>query len=143
MKKVIFIGTVGCGKTTLSQRLTGERLSYKKTQTIEVVGSGIIDTPGEYLDRVQMRGALMISSADADLICLVQSATDIKSMFPPAYAGSFAKEVIGVVTKIDAATDAEMQLARERLKMAGAAEVFMVSSLSGEGLDTLEDKLCT
>lgn len=141
MKKVIFIGTVGCGKTTLSQRLSGAQIVYKKTQSIEIVGTGIIDTPGEYLDRAQMRGALMISSADADVICLLQSATDEKTMFPPAYAGAFAKEVIGAVTKTDAARPEQIRQAREKLHTAGAAEICEVSGFTGTGMDKLIEKL--
>ena len=38
MKNIIFIGTIGCGKTTLSQAIKGEKISYKKTQAVEVVG---------------------------------------------------------------------------------------------------------
>ena len=38
MKKVIFIGNIGCGKTTLSQAILGDELEYKKTQAVEVLG---------------------------------------------------------------------------------------------------------
>ena len=50
MKKVLLVGSVACGKTTLAQRLNGLVRSYKKTQSIEVIGH-TIDTPGEYLER--------------------------------------------------------------------------------------------
>ena len=29
MKKIMMIGKIGCGKTTLGQRLTGETVSYR------------------------------------------------------------------------------------------------------------------
>ena len=44
MKKVMFVGPVGVGKTTLTQRLHGLSLDYQKTQTIQFHDS-IIDTP--------------------------------------------------------------------------------------------------
>ena len=47
MKKLIFIGNIACGKTTLCQRLNGMEMSYKKTQALEVIHE-TIDTPGEY-----------------------------------------------------------------------------------------------
>ena len=48
MKKIMFVGPVGVGKTTLTQRLKGLELSYFKTQAIEFYDA-IIDTPGEFL----------------------------------------------------------------------------------------------
>ena len=45
MKKILLIGTVSCGKTTLSQYLSGMELVYKKTQALDVIGTAI-DTPG-------------------------------------------------------------------------------------------------
>ena len=50
LKKIIFIGNIGCGKTTLSQRILGEDQIYQKTQAVELRGDSIIDTPGEYLE---------------------------------------------------------------------------------------------
>ncbi len=134
MKKVIFIGNIGCGKTTLSQAILGDELEYKKTQAVEVLGQSILDTPGEYLELNHYRGALMITSADADVIAFVQSAIDDEKMFPPNYGGSFAKPVIGIVSKIDMATEDEIADAVNLLKMAGAEKIFKVSSYDGSGI---------
>lgn len=141
MKRIIFIGTIGSGKTTLSQCILGQDMEYKKTQAVQVMGNTILDTPGEYLELGKMRGALMISSAEAQIIGLVQSATDQKNMYPPAYAGSFAKEVIGIVTKIDVATESQIEEAHKKLKLAGASKVFKISSFTNEGIDELIEYL--
>ena len=50
MKRVIMVGHVACGKTTLSQRLNGLKQTYQKTQALEFLQNSI-DTPGEYLER--------------------------------------------------------------------------------------------
>lgn len=141
MKKIIFIGNIGCGKTTLSQALLGEDLNYKKTQAVEVLGGRILDTPGEYLELNHYRGALMITSADADIIALVQAADDEHKMFPPCYGGAFAKETIGIVTKIDLATEKQIKEAEVLLAMAGAHEIFRVSSYDKKGLKELREYL--
>lgn len=67
---MILIGKTAAGKTTLCQYLTHQDLVYHKTQTIAVMGGQFIDTPGEYLERVRMRGALSVTAADADITCL-------------------------------------------------------------------------
>ena len=76
MKKIMMIGKIGCGKTTLGQRLTGETVSYRKTQSIQVIGDGIVDTPGEYLEQKQFYSALIVTAVEADVILLLLSATD-------------------------------------------------------------------
>ena len=45
MRKIIFIGRSGVGKTTLKQALRKEKIEYKKTQYIDWT-DWIIDTPG-------------------------------------------------------------------------------------------------
>ena len=84
-----------------------------------------------------MRGALMITSADAEVIGLIESATEERSMFPPGYAGSFAKTVIGIITKIDIADEKQVEIAERKLKLAGVQKIFRVSSVTKEGLDEL------
>ena len=88
------------------------------------MGGQFIDTPGEYLERVRMRGALSVTAADADIILFVQDPTAKEKMFPPAYAGSFAKPVVGIVTKSDIATEEQLKDATEHLKAAGANHIF-------------------
>ena len=53
MKKLILIGRVAAGKTTLTQALLGEDIKYYKTQSIHY-GETIIDTPGEYTELRQI-----------------------------------------------------------------------------------------
>ena len=48
MRKIILMGRSEAGKTTLTQALKGEKVTYKKTQYINHYDV-IIDTPGEYL----------------------------------------------------------------------------------------------
>lgn len=141
MKRVVFIGTIGCGKTTLGQALHGDALHYKKTQAVEIIGRDILDTPGEFLERRDRRGALMMTTMDAEVICFIESATEERSMFPPGYAGSFAKPVIGVVTKTDIADEEQIARAEKKLDFAGARTIFKVSSTTGDGLAELMDYL--
>ena len=42
--RVALVGKIGCGKTTLRQKLSDEELHYRKTQTISYT-EDFIDTP--------------------------------------------------------------------------------------------------
>lgn len=141
MKKIIFIGMIGSGKTTVSKAILGENLDYKKTQSVEILGKTILDTPGEYLERAQLWGALSVTATQADIIGFIQSAVEERSVFPPGYGGSFAKEIIGIVTKIDIATEEQIKSAETKLAAAGANKIFRVSSVTGEGIDILRNYL--
>ncbi|WP_283674526.1 EutP/PduV family microcompartment system protein [Butyricicoccus sp. Marseille-Q5471] len=140
-KRIILIGRSAAGKTTLCQFLSHEALRYHKTQTVQIVNRNMIDTPGEYLERTYMRGALMVTATDADVIVLVQDATENGTMFPPAYTSMFAKPAIGVVTKSDLADENQLVKAKKYLKMAGAGQLFVTSSTAGTGFEELLDAL--
>ena len=136
MKKLLMIGTVSCGKTTLSQYLSGMELVYKKTQALDVIGTAI-DTPGEYLEhRAYMRN-LMVLSADVDYVLFLMDPTQERFMYSPGHAASFPVPVIGVVTKIDIATPKQIADAREMLEITGASPIFNISSYTGEGIPEL------
>ena len=92
MKKTMLIGRTGCGKTTLTQKLLDEEVKYKKTQSV-TYKSKIIDTPGEYVENKMYYKSLLVLSADAKLIVLVQSAIDGATLFPPKFSSPFSKLV--------------------------------------------------
>lgn len=137
MKRIMLAGTVACGKTTLCQRLNGLDQTYKKTQSLEVVGT-TIDTPGEYLEhRAFLRGLVVTAASEADLVLFLQDATQERFMYSPGMAGMFPVPVAGVVTKADLATDKQLRDAREMLELTGASPIFTISSVTQEGMEEL------
>ncbi|MGL6199190.1 MAG: EutP/PduV family microcompartment system protein [Lachnospiraceae bacterium] len=135
--RIMLIGRSGAGKTTLCQALYKQDLQYHKTQTVQIFNDTMIDTPGEYLERRQYRGALMVTSADADIILFVQDATESGTMYPPNYSYAFSKHVLGVVTKCDLANEFQIENAKKYLLLAGAKQIFITSSVDGDGIDVL------
>lgn len=138
MKKIMFVGPVGVGKTTLTQRLKGLELTYYKTQAVEFHDT-IIDTPGEFLQHRRYYNALNVTGADADVIGLLVAASNQMQTFPQGFSSLFNQEVIGIVTKIDMADKEEqIEKARRQLKAAGAKEIFEISATENEGIDRLQ-----
>jgi len=142
MIKILMVGHVACGKTTLCQRLNGLEQTHKKTQALEVI-NGTIDTPGEYLERRSLIHALIVTSAETDLVLFLQDATSERFMYAPGGAGMFPVPVAGVVSKIDGATGEQRKNARELLELTGARPIFEVSAVTGEGVDALLEFLET
>lgn len=143
MKKIIFIGKTGSGKTTLCQKLNDLKLEYKKTQAVEIYNNAI-DTPGEYLENRHYYSALIMTAVDADLIALIGDPTAEENFIPPAFTGSFSKEVIGIITKISLIQDEEKIIKVEKqLKEAGVTKIFKIDTVKNIGIETLFDYLYT
>ncbi|RRD47808.1 EutP/PduV family microcompartment system protein [Tessaracoccus sp. OH4464_COT-324] len=141
-RPTLLVGSVGAGKTTLRQRLLGEEIEYAKTQAMDVVGN-IVDTPGEYLDHGRLNRALTISAYDVEIVVLVLDPTADNSRFNPGYAAALNRRTVGVVTKRDVATVAQLADARENLVRAGAERVIVVSGVTGQGINELKEALCS
>ncbi|MBR4304127.1 MAG: EutP/PduV family microcompartment system protein [Clostridia bacterium] len=140
MKKIMLVGSVGCGKTTLCQRINRLEQRYKKTQALEVINT-TIDTPGEYLERRSCLGSLLVTSCEVDLVLFLLDATESRFMYSPGQATSFPVPVMGVVTKTDLASAKQRSDAIDLLELAGAERIFEVSSVDGEGIEALIDFL--
>lgn len=143
MKKAIFIGSVGCGKTTLCQRLLNETIKYEKTQAVQFYAkNALVDTPGEFTDNRRLYSALSVSASDVDLVFLLQSATELRQTFAPGFGSMFSKPIVGIVTKIDLVTDEKkLSYVKEQLLSAGADKVIFVSSKENKGIDQVREVL--
>lgn len=140
MKRILLVGNVACGKTTLCQRLNGLKLTYHKTQALDVVNC-TIDTPGEYLEHRALLRGLLVTAAEADAVVFVQDASQERFLFSPGQAAAFPIPVVGVVSKADLASPEQIETARELLALSGAERVFTVSAVTGEGMEALTEWL--
>lgn len=135
MKKIILIGRVAAGKTTLTQALRGEDIHYYKTQYINYLDT-IIDTPGEYTELRQTSGALALYAYEADIVGLVLSANEPYSIFSPCITSLVNREVVGIITGIDK-PDANVERVERWLRLAGCKKIFPLSAYTGEGVKEL------
>lgn len=135
--KIIFMGRTGSGKTTLCQKLDALELKYKKTQSVELYDNAI-DTPGEYMENRNFYRALIMTAVDAKLIAILGDPTVRDNYIPPAFAGTFAKEIIGIVTKVTIAdSEEDIKRVEMELKQSGAQKIFRVDTVQEIGIEEL------
>ena len=135
MKKIILIGRVAAGKTTLTQALRGEEIHYYKTQYINYMDT-VIDTPGEYTELRQTSGALALYSYEADVVGLVLSANEPYSIFSPCITSLVNREVIGIISGIDK-PDANVERVERWLRLAGCKKYSPSAPSPVKALQTL------
>lgn len=141
MKTIIFMGRSGSGKTTLTQALQRQPIDYIKTQAIAYY-NGVIDTPGEYAENQHLGAALALYAYEADVVGLLISAAEDYSLFPPNITCLVNREVIGIVTHIDA-ENANPKRAENWLRLSGCTRIFHINSKNPESVQPLLDFLQT
>lgn len=139
MRKIIFMGRTGAGKTTLTQAIRGEAIAYQKTQYIRHEDV-VIDTPGEYAETQHLGRALALYSYEADVVGLLASATEPYSLYPPNITCMVNREVIGIVTKIDD-PNARPDWVASWLRNSGCRKIFFVNATTGQGVDEIVEYL--
>ncbi|MFJ7406539.1 MULTISPECIES: EutP/PduV family microcompartment system protein [unclassified Lysinibacillus] len=99
--RVMIIGGVQAGKSTLMNALLGKDRTANKTQAL-VFDDWIVDTPGEYIENPMYYRNIMATSLEVTHVIYLQDATSARSVFPPQFSLGIPKIQIGVITKIDA-----------------------------------------
>jgi ethanolamine utilization protein EutP len=139
-RKVMIIGAIGAGKSSLALALFGDPGQAAKTQALEF-RDWIIDTPGEYSENPFHYRSLMVTAMEAGLLMMVQDATRDRNYFPPGFSSGFPIPAIGVITKCDHPA-ANVPLAKELLRQSLIeGEIFVTSAATGEGIAELKAKL--
>ncbi|WGR74658.1 MULTISPECIES: GTPase Era [unclassified Bradyrhizobium] len=158
---VALIGAPNVGKSTLVNALVGAKVTIvsRKVQTTRALIRGIViennaqiilvDTPGIFSPKRRLDRA-MVSTAwsgahDADLVCVLLDAKtgiDEEAEAILAKASSVGHEKILVINKVDLVQREKLlalaQAANERVRF---AKTFMISALSGDGVDDIRHAL--
>ena len=158
---VALIGAPNVGKSTLVNALVGSKVTIvsRKVQTTRALIRGIVieshaqiilvDTPGIFppkrrLDRAMVKTAWS-GAHDADLVCVLLDAREGIDEEADAIFRRLAQvdhPKILVINKIDiVAREKLLALAREANERLKFAETFMVSAMTGDGVDDLRRKL--
>ena len=158
---VALIGAPNVGKSTLVNALVGAKVTIvsRKVQTTRALIRGIViennaqiilvDTPGIFLPKRRLDRA-MVSTAwsgahDADLVCVLldaKSGIDEEADAILTKAASVNHDKILVINKVDLVQREKLlalaQAANERMPF---AKTFMVSAISGDGVDDIRSTL--
>lgn len=158
---VALIGAPNVGKSTLVNALVGAKVTIvsRKVQTTRALIRGIViennaqiilvDTPGIFLPKRRLDRA-MVSTAwsgahDADLVCVLLDAKtgiDEEAEAILAKAESVNRDKILVINKVDLVQREKLlalaQAANQRMKF---ARTFMISAISGDGVDDIRSTL--
>jgi len=130
MGRILLIGGIGAGKTSLKQMLMNEQVSYRKTQMLDF-SNVFIDCPGEYLEIPRFYHVLIDTSHQVSEIWALQDATKQRTFYPPKFSMVFRKPIIGIITKVDL-PKADIKQAGSYLNYAGIQEPFYTTSLIDE-----------
>jgi ethanolamine utilization protein EutP len=140
MKKVMMIGSVGSGKSTLTKRLLADSSPVTKTQALDYK-EWIIDTPGEYSENPMFYRTLMATSLEARVLLVIQDATKAQQLLPPNFSQGFPLRPFGVITKIDH-PDANIEKAEQLLsQVLPNQDIYKVSSITLEGIEELRSAI--
>jgi len=98
--RAMLIGSIGAGKSTLTNALLGVDVDAFKTQTL-IYYDWIVDTPGEYTENPMFYKSIMATALEVTHVFYLQDATSEKMIFPPGFSMGITKLPIGVITKSD------------------------------------------
>ncbi|KHE71947.1 EutP/PduV family microcompartment system protein [Halobacillus sp. BBL2006] len=136
--RAMMIGSIGAGKSTLTQALLGHEAKAVKTQTLNYE-DWIVDTPGEYTENPMFYKNIMATSFEVTHVLFIQDAAKKKVIFPPGFSTGLNKLPIGVVTKSD---DEQADLSRavkQLKKVIPKGPIIMTSAIEGKGLDLIRE----
>lgn len=136
--KLMVVGAVESGKSTLIAALNGDLSKVKKTQSM-IYDTRTVDTPGEYMENPRMYRYIIAEAQNIEYVVFVQDATQRRCIYPPGFAQSFNGMTIGVITKIDH-EKSDVVLSRNNLKMLGLkGPIFETSSMTNSGIQELKE----
>ncbi|MHA6252441.1 EutP/PduV family microcompartment system protein [Oceanobacillus sp. CAU 1775] len=133
--RVMLIGGIDAGKTTLTDALLKREKKPKKLKTQSLTyDDWIVDTPGEYTENPLHYRNLMATSMEITHVLFLQDATNKKTIFAPGFSSGINKLVIGVISKVDH-QDADAEIAIQILKKALVkGPIVIASAYTGQGI---------
>lgn len=136
--RAMLIGSIGAGKSTLTNALLGKTVEAFKTQTLTYY-DWIVDTPGEYTENPMFYKSIMATALEVTHVFYLQDATNGKMIFPPGFSMGITKLPIGVITKSDH-PNADIVRSIDMIKsVVSSGPIVITSSVEGIGIEYLKE----
>lgn len=121
----MIVGGGSSGKSTLANVINRKNRRIVKTQDT-IYGKYTIDTPSVYLEIPYNYRFLVATAQEAAILVCVVDPTRSRKVYPPRFVDSFNCLRIGVITKVDLATEKQMEYARNQLYEVGVSDENIV-----------------
>jgi ethanolamine utilization protein EutP len=131
--RAMLIGSIGAGKSTLTNALLGSEIQAVKTQAL-VYRDWIVDTPGEYIENPFFYKNIMATALEVTHVLYMQDATKRKTIFPPGFSTGITKLPIGIVTKCDSEKADIKEAIRQLKRVIPTGPIVLTSAITGQGL---------
>jgi ethanolamine utilization protein EutP len=136
--RAMLIGSIGAGKSTLTNALLGSKVPAVKTQAL-VYRDWLVDTPGEYTENPFFYKNIMATALEVTHVLYMQDATKLKTIFPPGFSTGITKLPIGVVTKCDSEKADIKEAVRQLKRVIPSGPIVMTSAFTGQGMQEIKD----
>ncbi|UXH43298.1 50S ribosome-binding GTPase [Rossellomorea vietnamensis] len=136
--RAMLIGSIGAGKSTLTNALLERKQKAVKTQSLSY-SDWIVDTPGEYTENPFYYKNIMATSLEVTHVLYLQDATRKKTIFPPNFSTGINKLPIGVVTKCDHDQADVEEAVRQLQRVIPSGPIVLTSSFNGRGMQEIRN----
>jgi len=126
LRSTLWVGSTYSHVETVVQRLLGGKKTLRRPMAVYREGNCVL-TPGEYIENPWYFSALLVSSYDVDTVVLGYRIGEPFNPYPPATAGAFNRNVVGVVVMNDALDTSQIGESIRLLRLAGANDICVVT----------------
>lgn len=125
LRSTLWIGSTYSHVERVVQRLLEGNKTLLRPMAVYREGNCVL-TPGEYIENPWYFSALLVSSYDVDTVILVYRLGEPFNPYPPATAGAFNRNVVGIVVTNVALDTPQLGESVRLLRLAGANDICVV-----------------
>ena len=125
LRSTLWAGSTYSHVEIVVQCLLGRKKTLPRPMAVYREGNCVL-TPGEYIENPWYFSALLVSSYDVDTVVLGYRLGEPFNPYPPATAGAFNRNVVGVVIMNDALDRSQIGKSVRLLRLAGANAICVV-----------------
>lgn len=125
LRSTLWAGSTYSHVEIVVQCLLGRKKTLPRPMAVYREGNCVL-TPGEYIENPWYFSALLVSSYDVDTVVLGYRLGEPFNPYPPATAGAFNRNVVGVVIMNDALDTSQIGESIRLLRLAGANDICVV-----------------